>query len=516
MAQILEELNRKAEFFVKKWHLSICVIVTIGLIIRLYYLPYNLPVILDAQQFFWYANDLVILGKFHYMDSPHIVWPGFLSMFFLLVHSDNFLDYMNVQRLVTIFLSMITVIPVYFLCKKFFNPKIALVGAALFIFEPRLIQNSLTGLAEPLFIFLISVSLLFFLSKNKKIVYVSFITVGLVSLVRPEGVFVFFALSILFFIKYKKEKKVILEYIFVLSLFILTLLPIGIIREDLGMGDPITGRLVGESSYQIENISNENSNFVNYFVKGLENPIKLFGWSLIPLFVLFVLPGLFLIFKKFNDKSLFLSIVGFNMIIPIFHALSRGSDTRYIFPLYPVLVIVSLYFISYIDNKFKYENLFLVLLILGVLIASLMFLDYKMIDKNHEFESMKISYKINEITQTVNSYYPETVYINIPSMAKEKFPILYSNFEDKSSKIVEVHADSIDEYIKLCKEKGITHLVIDDRDYSLMNTQFLGDVFKNEQEYPYLIKQYDSRVDNFSYHVKIFKIDYDMFFQYKM
>lgn len=277
MVEILDGLNRKAVFFVQKWYVSICIIAIVGLIIRLYYLPYNLPVILDAQQFFWYANDLVILGKFRYMDSPHIVWPGFLSIFFLLSHSDNFLDYMNIQRLVTIFLSMITIIPVYFLCKKFFNPKIALVGAALFIFEPRLIQNSLSGLAEPLFIFLISVSLLFFLNKNKKIVYISFIIVGLVSLVRPEGIFVFFALSILFFIKYKNEKKVILQYIFVLSLFILTLLPIGIIREDLGMGDPITGRLIGESSYQIENLSKENTNFANYFSNGFGNSIKLFG-----------------------------------------------------------------------------------------------------------------------------------------------------------------------------------------------------------------------------------------------
>lgn len=511
MVQILKELNRNAEFFVKRWYLSICIIAIVGLIIRLYYLPYNLPVILDAQQFFWYANDLVILGKFRYMDSPHIVWPGFLSIFFLLSHSDNFLDYMNIQRLVTIFLSMITIIPVYFLCKKFFNPKIALVGAALFIFEPRLIQNSLSGLAEPLFIFLISVSLLFFLNKNKKIVYISFIIVGLVSLVRPEGIFVFFALSILFFIKYKKEKKVILQYIFVLSLFILTLLPIGIIREDLGMGDPITGRLIGESSYQIENLSKENTNFANYFSNGFGNSIKLFGWSLIPLFVVFILPGLFLIFRKFNDKSVFLTIVGFSMLIPIFHALSRGADTRYVFPLYPVLIVVSLYFISYISNKFRYDNLFLILIILGLLIASLMFLDYKMIDKNHEFESMKISFKINELTQTINSYYPETVYLNIPSMIKEKFPVLYSDFEDRSPKVIDVQANSIDAYIKACKELGITHLVVDDRDYSLKNMQFLSNVFDNDQDYPYLIKEYDSIEDGFTYHLKIFKIDYNVF-----
>ena len=36
-------------------------------------------------------------------------------------------------------------------------------------------------------------------------------------------------------------------------------------------------------------------------------------------------------------------------------------------------------------------------------------------------------------------------------------------------------------------------------------------VFKNEEKYPYLIKQYDSIEYGYTYHVKIFKIDYKIF-----
>ena len=36
-----------------------------------------------------------------------------------------------------------------------------------------------------------------------------------------------------------------------------------------------------------------------------------------------------------------------------------------------------------------------------------------------------------------------------------------------------------------------------------------NDVFFNEQNYPYLTKQYDSKVNGLNYHVKIFKIDYN-------
>lgn len=509
MSQVLEKLNRKSDFFIKKWPLSLAILGVIGLAIRFHYFPYDIPLVLDAQLYFWYANDLTILGQFRPAEFPHIVWPGFLSIFFLLSQSDYFLDYMNIQRTVTIFLSTLTIIPVYFLCKKFFESKFALIGAGIFIFEPRLIQNSLSGIAEPLFILLISTALVLFLNNKKKIVYLSFIVVGLVSLVRPEGIFLFFALSVIFFLKFRKEKKVILEYFFVLTLFILTLTPMGIIREDLGMGDPITGRLALESSFHLDNINNENSNVGDYFVNGIENPIKLIGWALVPVFIFFVPPGLFLIFKKFNEKSLFLTISGFSMLIPIFHAISRGSDIRYIFPIYPIFIIVSLYFIFHLAKKFKKQNLFLLIIITGVLISSLIFLDYKIPDKNLELEKIEISFKINDLTEVVNSYYPNTVYINIPSISKQEFPKLYSDFEDNSPKVVKVFGNSLKEYIKMSKDQGVTHLIIDDRDYSLENTEYLNDIFENEGKYSQFIKKYDSKDDGYSYHVKIFEIDYD-------
>ena len=42
-------------------------------------------------------------------------------------------------------------------------------------------------------------------------------------------------------------------------------------------------------------------------------------------------------------------------------------------------------------------------------------------------------------------------------------------------------------------------------------SEFLYDIFIYEEKYPYLIKQFDSRDENITYNVKIFKIDYDKF-----
>ena len=54
---------------------------------------------------------------------------------------------------------------------------------------------------------------------------------------------------------------------------------------------------------------------------------------------------------------------------------------------------------------------------------------------------------------------------------------------------------------------GLTYLVIDD---SSRQPVFLHDVFVHEEKYPYLLKEFDSRDSGYQYHVKIFRIDYEV------
>ena len=57
-------------------------------------------------------------------------------------------------------------------------------------------------------------------------------------------------------------------------------------------------------------------------------------------------------------------------------------------------------------------------------------------------------------------------------------------------------------------DKQFSHLIADSKDN---RTEFLKDVFENEDKYPYLIKEWDTKDEGFAYHVKIFKIDYNLF-----
>lgn len=72
-------------------------------------------------------------------------------------------------------------------------------------------------------------------------------------------------------------------------------------------------------------------------------------------------------------------------------------------------------------------------------------------------------------------------------------------------RIPTINYNSLKEYIIDSKEKGLTHIIVDDN----KNRQtFLKDVFVNEKSFPYMKKIYDSKSDGFNYHVKVFEINY--------
>ena len=147
----------------KKSILFLSIICLIALIIRFYYVPYGLPITLDGfGGYFWYALDISILRDFPNYSPSQSGWGEFLSLFFMNFHSDNLIDFMNLQRTISVILSGITVFPVYFICKKFFNNYYSLIGALIFAFDPRIILNSTLGIAEPLYILAISLGILFF------------------------------------------------------------------------------------------------------------------------------------------------------------------------------------------------------------------------------------------------------------------------------------------------------------------------------------------------------------------
>lgn len=507
LKKMVNIFDKKLDFFIKNPLVSLAIIGVIGLAIRLFYFPFGVPLILDSlNAYFFYATDTSILG---HLPTDFVIanngWPIFLSFFFSIFRFDNAFDYMTLQRGITILLSVLTIIPIYFLCKKFFDKPYALVGAAIFVLEPRIIQNSLLGLTESLYILMISITLCLFFSSNKKITYISFVIIGLASIVRSEGLFMFFPLLIIFFIKNRKESKAILKTIFATGIFILVILPIAIFRIQVQGNDLMSGRIVSATN-QILTSSHETG-FNEYVIFAIENIVKLSGWSILPIFIFFMPIGIFLILKNRNHQGIALIVITFFMSLPIFYGFSLAQDTRYIYPLFPLFCVFSLFTIKRIIEKKEIRNTFLILIIVGILVTSVSFLDFKKIDYEHQIEAFDIAKQVTATTKGINDYYPEDSYVR-PAGIPSEWPTSKSNIPSFVSIIQTKDFDSLEKYIKSSESKGLTHVVIDD---SKNRAIFLNDVFNNEEKYPYLIKIFDSQENGYKYHVKIFKIDYGKF-----
>ena len=533
-----------------------------GLVIRIYSYPYDLPLFQDVSDYFWYAIDMSILGEFPQMASSQVLavppypgysfpnngWPVFLSLFFSLANFENIQVYMDLQRCITITISILTMIPLYFLCNKFFGKYFSLLGTALFAFQPRIIENSLLGGNEPLFLFLGVCTLTLFLSKNIKIIYASFVVAGLFSLVRYEGLLILIPMTVVFFYRFRFSKTTIAKYAITVGLALLIILPMAYIRTETLGYDGLLSNIVAGPKY-IESTVSSNESFWDdlkmsqvsgtektfYFIQnGIQNLVRNLTISLIPTFSFLAPIGIFFLCRKLDYNKITLIITLIVFLLPAFYAYSRDlQEYKYLFILFPIFSVVSMFTIRrfFIRNN-ESSRIFGVFLV-GFLIFSVGYLVYFSPDLEHEQEALEIATIIKDTTKKVNGYYPEGVYLVhvVKNTDLEKFPILSTSLPSHNKivtnfdwleyvndpNVKSILADdieginSVEDYIKFGEKSGLTHLVTDGIS---AQPKILNDIFYNEKNYPYLLKQYDSTEHGFKYHMKIYEIDFHLFEKY--
>ena len=522
---------------------SIIGIIISGLILRLYFFPFELPITQDSFLYFFYAIDTMLLGELPKAYTfPNNGWPLFLSFIFQLFDLDSVIGFMTIQRFTSMLFSLITVIPIFFLARKFFGKNLSLLCTIFFIFEPRIIENSFSGLTDPLFIFLATSSLVLFLSENKKSVCIGFILISLISIVRYEGLILLLPYSIMFFIRFRKTgKKTILQYLIILSIIILILLPIGYLRYDATGSDGFTSIISGPK--YIVNVSStttvaDHKTLPEFFSYGVTGLTKFLGWSLIPTFIIFTPLGFLIFLKKIDNKKITVLLYTFVLILPGFYSYSREiSEIRYLFVLYPILSLFSIFIIDFFMKKLSMKKFLIILIIFGLVTSSILFLYLKLPDYEHEKESLDIARYIIENTDTINDYYPETEkliyvkleYIEFPTFSSKTAinqnlpPIDKMVNQLNPHEITEIQStphykemsqflsESIIDYIEITRNYGLTHIVTDGNN---ANPKILNELFFDESKYSFAEKQFDSLDMGYKYHVKVFKINYEKFDQF--
>lgn len=516
---IVYKIESKLNLFTKLPVIPLIIIGIIALSIRLLFFEPEIPIRQDATAYFWYAIDMSILHRFPVSVHANDGWPIFLSLFFSVFNFESYLEYTILQRMVTIIISVITIIPMYYLCRRFFEPIYSIVGVSLFVFEPHIIQNSLLGLTEPFYILLGVTAFALFLNNNQKLMYGSFAIVGFATIVRAEGITLLVILCTVYFLINKKNLRNVRKILIAVSIFALIFIPMTMIKAQTSSIESSTLQNISNWSYAT--VADPNYSILNedMFKVGFETLAKRFAQSMIPYFAIFMPFGLFLIFKDRTRENYFLiiSLVVYSLVAV--RMFSIVHDLRLILILYPIFAIFSVITIKYITKNLETGKIFLILIIGGSLILSGYYLYSEM---NYEYEKEAIvfaSYMVENV-QVSNNFYPESGYVyGVWATSSLKFPLISSSasysgpelldYVKNSFNYLEKESSSIEEYIILARDQGLTHLVIDDKEN---RAEFFRDVYYNEEKFPYLIKEFDSRDVGFKfYKVKVFKIDYDYF-----
>ncbi len=528
----------------------------IAIPLKLYTVEFSLPVQFDNLG---YALDSMQYseGDFFIPPKKNPGWPLFASPFMSLVNSENFLDYSNLMRTLSLGISVFTIFPMYILLRKFFNEKYSLVGAALFAFEPHLNYISAQGLSEPLFILLYICSFLFILNKNSKIAIIGFMFAGFVWWVRLEGAILFISLSIIYLVNLRHSKHSIRNFMICILIFLIVVSPMFLQRNaQYGEFFYMTyGGSIFVDEYSMvfaKNVQENDGGALQYIEKrGIGQFVDKFiigGASYIsegltkisfPYLIILLIFGLILALRPVSQNHHYTRanwIVMLTMIGVLLIPFSVIHERRFLYPLYPFLIIFAVlpiqrlveYGFSTFSFSKKQKTISLLIILSLVVILSTLFTvgvgkyGYGQIDLEKENEKIEYAkFLVNELDGRMFAEEGTADYTR--NIAITEDPNIFKNY--KSSRIKDPHPDNYEpgKWVQISIHgKDLVDMINNGESYGLkyiaipghgsFHFEFLDDVYNNEKMYPYLEKVFDSNDQGFKkFHVKVFEINYEKF-----
>ena len=513
------------------------IICTISFILRVIWIPHEAPLTLDSTGYFWYAIETSITGSFPTSECgwrctfPNTGWASFLSIFFTIFSSNNYLDYMNLQRYLGVIMSVVTIIPMYYFCKIFVEKKYAIIAIMLFAFNPKIIENSFLGITEPMYILSIVLMLYTFFQHGKNYPYITFGIIGIISIIRYEGLILLVPISLLYFYRFRFSKRTILKYFIAVTVFLLIIIPWGMMKIDLTGSDGMFTNVVNGPIYY-SNIINENQDpnsvIINFLKTGITNMFKFLGLATLPLLTFLIPLGIYTMISKGKlSNFLILFSIVLVLLIPAFYAYSRGfQDVKYLLVIFPIFCIFSSFFIRNIIEKIKNKKSFLILFISIIIFSTIGFIEYKNVDDVNQVEVYEFS-KVVYSTVSITNYFSHAEYLDSMRIESlEEFPILRNDlptgipifytdipFPIHDQIFPNIQYDDVEEFIEKHRINGLTHIIVDKGD---SRTGIFDDIFLNEEKYTYLTKIFDTFDNGYKdYHAKIFVIDYNEFYKLK-
>ena len=496
-------------------------------------------------------------GDFTEHPRKTLGWSIFISPFFHMIDSNNFLDYVNIARGLGLMISIITVVPMYLLSRKFFDAKYSICAVGLFAFEPHLNHVSGLGMTEPLYIFAIILSLYFILNKNSKYSYLSFLTVGLLWWVRWNGIIMLLIASVIFFRNFKKTPKSFLKYLACLAICLVVVSPMLLERNE-EYGNPLffsqnqrvfTGEYVTimadnmiDVQYSAFDYITDRGfgKFIEKFVfMGIYNLFFTLSKMLLPYLIFFLPFGIVFSLRAFDQEKKFIQsnwiLILISLAVFVFY-FAVMPEKRLIYHVYPFLIIFAMISLqrfveyglsTYSFNK-KQKKICLVGIMCFVLVLSGLYtLRYEVPDPILSDEEIlfaeslenKFDGKILDAGYTLKGLYYVHVTDPIGIFKNYKIsddPGAYYMFEFNKENVnlmpTVLYATSLEDFIEVSYEYELNYISINKNGVSDIFYPYLNEIYENEAKFPYLIKVFDTEQEEFEkLKAKVFEIDYKIF-----
>ena len=535
--------------------LFLIIIGTISLLFKLLTVDFSLP--FRGDNMFYTLEALQYSqGDYFIPQKTNPGWPLFISSFLWLFNSDNFIDYSNLVRGLSLSVMSFTILPMYILARKFFDQKYSLVAVILFAFEPHLNYIAGRGVSEPLFILISVLAFLFILDKKPKFIFLSFILSGIFWWIRIEGFYLFIIISIIYLLNFRKSRNFIRNYGICIAIFLIVVSPM-FLQRDMQYGDPFYiwygENFFAEDYSELLTNTNDSSffsyveeygifSFIDKFViKGISNLSNALASISYPYLFILLPFGILFSLRAFDQNKDYIRanwIFTLTILATLLIPFSIITDQRFLFVLLPFLIIFAVlpiqrlieYGLSTFSFSKKQKTISLLIILSIVVILSALFTTgvskygYGLIDSEKENEKIEYAkFLVNNldgrmldggyVTEYVKTIkYTETaeLFENYKSpRGKDPFPDTYT-----SGSLVMIREDgkTLEELISNGEKSGLKYIGISEDGSDML--LFLDDVYLHDENYPYLIKISDSVEEGYQkLKVKVFRIDYNIFHQ---
>ena len=539
-------MNKKQIIF------SLIIICLISLGLKLYLVDFSIPVNSDNLG---YTLNAIAHTNGDFSQSSHrgMGWSLFVSIFFGFIDSENFIDYSNTIRSLSIGVATFSIPMMYVVGRKFFDERYSIVLASLFAFEPHLNYNSGFGLSEPLFHLAIIGSFYFILNKNTRFVLISLFLAGIAYWIRINGVFVFIVITIIYFITLRGSPNLFRNYGLGVVLFLLVISPVLSERNE-EFGDPFYSEFKGiifagspelffseihnivatEKTYSPFDYIEENGlpSFIQTFIlQGFYNSLQVVSSLAFPFLFILIPFGIIFSFRAFDQNPNYIKANWIFILVSLASltiVMSVISDRRFMLYLLPFLMIFSVipiqrvteYGLSTFSFSRRQKDVFIIVIIITIIFLSSLFMirygtPYHVLD-NEKLEFSE--YALNNLQGVVLRDWGGSLdyvrYLTITESPEKfksyeinsKIPDKENSFKVSSAPYGETLEELISDgekyelkYITANQKKGLYH-------------PFTDELYNNYNQYPYLKKIFDS--DEFGFKklkIKVFEIDYEKF-----